>query len=355
MDHNLILVPAVALLVGLGAPALLRPLLRSLGTYDTPNHRSSHSTTVLRGGGIAPAGGVVAAVAAAWAILFGHTPHGVAIVALTVLSAAVLGALEDIRGVSVRVRAACQLAIGLGCSLSVVLVHGAPWWLAPLGAIAVAGYINVANFMDGVNGISSLHGLATGGVFALVGAVTQTSWLVVAGLALAAAYLAFLPWNLFGRRMFLGDVGSYALGAAVASLSLVAVATGVPPLAALAPLAVYLADTASTFFRRLARGASWHEAHREHAYQAHVVAGRSHLFSAALTFVLTVGCGLLGLASLGATPFGVAACLAGVLALGVVHVVLPRALSAFSADADTSSASSPATAAARVPTATGAP
>ncbi|MGX6397631.1 hypothetical protein ACVB9L_10805, partial [Rothia kristinae] len=78
------------------------------------------------------------------------------------------------------------------------------------------GYISVANVMDGSNGISGLHGLTAAVFYAYAGWVTDRPWLVVAASAIAGAYLAFLPWNLWSSRVFLGDTGSYFLGGAPA-------------------------------------------------------------------------------------------------------------------------------------------
>src|SRR5690606_26264522 len=140
----------------------------------------------------------------------------------------------------------------------------------------VLAYINMANFMDGINAISGLHGLAAGGALAVVGTLAQFEWLTFSDALIAVAFAVFLPWNLNGR-LFLGDVGSYLLGASLAAAAGSAIAAGVPPIAALAPLAIYAADTLVVIVRRLARGEQWWEAHRQHVYQRLVDAGVRHL------------------------------------------------------------------------------
>src|SRR5690606_29011020 len=93
-----------------------------------------------------------------------------------------------------------------------------PLWaviiLVIYAVLFISSYINVANFMDGLNGISGFHGVIAGAAFGVVGWLTATPWLLIIGVVLAAGYLGFLPWNLTKPGAFLGDVGSYLLGGA---------------------------------------------------------------------------------------------------------------------------------------------
>jgi UDP-N-acetylmuramyl pentapeptide phosphotransferase/UDP-N-acetylglucosamine-1-phosphate transferase len=99
-------------------------------------------------------------------------------------------------------------------------------------------------------------------------------------------------------RVFLGDVGSYGLGAALAVLAAAVVIDGVPVEAAAAPLALYVADTGWTLQRRFRAGESWLEPHRTHAYQRLCDLGWSHQRVTVVTAACTVVLCLLGAASL---------------------------------------------------------
>ncbi len=170
--------------------------------------------------------------------------------------------------------------------------------------------------MDGVNGISAAHALIAGVAYACYAAWGQHPFLLGASLAVAVSALLFLPWNAGRAWVFLGDVGSYALGAALAVLAAWAVLRGVPVEAVLGPLALYLADTAWTLLRRIRAGEPWLQSHRTHVYQQWCDAGWSHqevtLLTAALTILLT----LLGAVSLtGDLMLRVAADAAGLLLL----------------------------------------
>ena len=100
-----------------------------------------------------------------------------------------------------------------------------------------------------------------------------------AGPVLAAAGAGFLPFNgLTGgpARMFLGDVGSYGIGARSPCCPGRASCRGLPLEMALAPLVVWLADTVHTLMLRIAAGERWFLPHRTHAYQRLTDTGWSH-------------------------------------------------------------------------------
>lgn len=272
----LILVSAAAGLFGsLLAPLFVRPFLTRRNVLDVPNERSSHVAPVLRGGGLAVIFGIVVAYVV-YSIGGASTRVDFAIVA-TVLAAALVGWIEDDKGLPAQVRAVLQLTIGVaGAGAVVAILGGGPIvWI--VGAVAIAAYINVANFMDGVNGISAMHGIVVGLAYAAGGLTQALPWLAIGGFVLAAVFSGFLPWNLLGRGLFLGDVGSYVLGAFVAVLAVGALASGLPLIFVIAPLSVYLADSGFTLIRRTLRGEKWYEAHRTHQYQLLTTYGASHI------------------------------------------------------------------------------
>lgn len=303
-------------------PAVIRRLKRR-GILDFPGHRSNHTVPTPRGGGIAVMAGVLVGVLVAQSLLALGLLVGI-------LIAAGVGALEDVRGVPIvprllltSVAALALLAAlafaGLPADFSgtLILLVGLPWTLA---------VVNAVNFMDGINGISAATAIVGGCAYALLGRVVDSDPLTVLGLVAASAAVGFAPYNVPRALVFLGDVGSYGLGAIFAAMSLLAVAEGLPLEAAVAPLALYLADTGMTIVRRVRAGEPWQLPHKRHVYQWLVALGRSHVCVSATIGALTALCAGLGAVSVvGSTPARAAAG-AGLLMVLAIYLALPRLL-----------------------------
>ena len=194
-------------------------------------------------------------------------------------ASAAVGWIEDFRGLSIRGRAAAATGDRRRRNRGPLVLTGQTFWWLPLAALAIAAYINIANFMDGVNGISRFHGIPPGARTPRPGR-DRPAWLMAGGAVLATAFLGFLPWNLSRGSVFLGDVGSYLLGASVAALAVAGFLSGVYVEYVLSPSLVYLADTGYTLLRRINAGERWYASHREHVYQRLTDVGFSHLQSA---------------------------------------------------------------------------
>lgn len=325
----LVLIPgSVALILGLLLPFAVKPLLHRWNLVDIPTERSSHTTPVFRGMGLATA--LAAALAYIVTLADGqiYTDRSIALlVLLGMLSSGLLGWFEDYSGVSIKVRFGVQLLIGTLVTVGMTLMLGTGYFWIPLGVFAIAAYINVVNFMDGVNGISGLHGLTTGTAYAISGWINGMPWLIAGGAAVAGAYLAFLPWNVrTGKNVFLGDAGSYFLGGAVACMAVGAFLSGVYLEYIVGPLLVYLADTGTTLLRRMIKGEQWYKPHRTHVYQRLTDYGFSHLASAGIVTLTTALVTAISMISL---PFetqnAIWAALA-VIAILVLYLNLPNLL-----------------------------
>ncbi len=263
----------VACLISLGLIIVLRPWLQS-HALARPNARSSHRKPTPQGGGFAV---VTATLVVAWgalALVPGHLPgtgHLLAVTAATVVLALV-GALDDIRGLPALPRLALQF-IAVGGLIAALpdqlrLVPFAPWWFERC-CLLIAGvwFVNLMNFMDGIDWMTVAEVVPVSAAIVLLGildAIEAVPAHVAA--ALLGATLGFAPFNKPVARLFLGDVGSLPVGLLLGWLLLHVAAKGHFAAAILLPL-YYLADATITLGHRVVTGAPFWQAHRSHFYQ----------------------------------------------------------------------------------------
>jgi UDP-N-acetylmuramyl pentapeptide phosphotransferase/UDP-N-acetylglucosamine-1-phosphate transferase len=267
-------VAGLALLVSSGLIVLLWPWLKSYA-LARPNARSSHREPTPQGGGAAV---VVATLAATWLgiALMGAVPGGTAGQFLALTAAAVLlavvGAVDDIRTLPALPRLLLQgLAVGIVIAMlpaDMRIVPALPWWIERAG-LFVGGlwFVNLTNFMDGIDWMTVAEAVPITGAIALFGIMGVVPMLpTLAAVALLAAVLGFAPFNRPVAKLFLGDVGSLPIGLLLAWLLLQVAASGHLAAALLLPL-YYLADATLTLLRRLLAGEPFWQAHRTHFYQ----------------------------------------------------------------------------------------
>jgi UDP-N-acetylmuramyl pentapeptide phosphotransferase/UDP-N-acetylglucosamine-1-phosphate transferase len=265
-------------LASFAATGLILCILKRRGIVDTPNERSSHKNPTPRGGGLA----VILVSLGAWGFSLGDGISAYQGLFIATLILGFVSWVDDVQSLSAMVRLLSQF---LAVSLVFWLVptpnlyfHGIlPQWLDSLVAVFIwVWFINLFNFMDGIDGISAVEASTIGlGVFILMalGAVQLTHGLL--GLTIAASAIGFIWWNWQPAKVFLGDVGSVPLGFLLGWLLLEILSTTHWPVAVILPL-YYLADATITLGRRVWRNERLWRAHREHFYQQATSRGLGH-------------------------------------------------------------------------------
>ncbi len=264
----------VALVLSLGLMLLLRPWLARYAMVQ-PNARSSHLQPTPQGGGIAV---VVATLVVAWgafalspALLHNQGGQFLAVTAATALLA-VVGAIDDIRSLPAGARLAMQCiavsAVVTALPNELQILPQVPWPIERT-CLFLAGvwFVNLVNFMDGIDWMSVAEFVPVTGAIVLLGlagAVEPLPALVAA--ALAGAMIGFAPFNRPVAQVFLGDVGSLPIGLLLGWLLLQLAAMGHLAAALILPL-YYLADATITLASRVVRGEAFWQAHRTHFYQ----------------------------------------------------------------------------------------
>lgn len=230
------------------------------GMLDRPGERRSHAVPTPRGGGI----GIALVGLLATALLALRLDPAWWWVAGGLLLVAAAGGWDDHGDAPPIARLLLHVVAGLLLATSVGLQGGGPW-LAALSCVLAVGLVNVWNFMDGIDGLAASQGALCAAALLLVAGGPVAALAVV----VAAACVGFLPFNLPPARIFLGDVGSGAIGYLVAML-LVFAAMRLPPAQwplLLLPTLPFLVDAGMTLAWRVARGDRWWTPHVQHLYQ----------------------------------------------------------------------------------------
>lgn len=227
---------------------------------DKPNERSSHSTIVLRGGGIIFMLGLWI-----WAAFYGFSyPWFLAAVTLI----AGVSFADDIRSLPDSVRLVAQfVAMGL-MFYQLDMLHLEMWWVVIIALIVCVGASNVINFMDGINGITGGYALATLiPIYILNKVMVFVEESLVVTVILADVVFCLFNFRPKGKaKCFAGDVGS--IGIAFILLFMIGqliMKTG--DVTYLIFLLVYGVDGCLTICHRIMLHENLGEAHRKHAYQ----------------------------------------------------------------------------------------
>ena len=274
-----VLFGGLALLASVLLVAAWRRVLLRWQLLDRPGTRSSHRVPTPTGGGVA----VTLVVVAAWLAADPMSPAArpIAVVAAALCA---ISWYDDVRPLSPALRLGAHLSAALvglwllwpalGAALA-ALPGPALAWAAGL-ALLWAWFVNLYNFMDGIDGITGVETLSIAVGAALVAAFADRAHdLLLPAAVVAGAAAGFLVWNWHPAKLFLGDSGSVPLGFLIGWL-LLELALGGAWLAALILPLYYLADTTITLSRRAVRGVPIWQAHREHFYQRAVQRGLRH-------------------------------------------------------------------------------
>ena len=230
---------------------------------DQPGERRSHDTPTPRGGGIAIV--VALLLALAWlAVVDASRLSLYAAIAVGLSLVAGVGWLDDHKPLSARLRLATHAVAAMILAWGVHGTGGGNTASACAFVLALV-LVNIWNFMDGIDGIAASQAILVSGGYALLAGSGPAAWLA---LAMAAACMGFLPFNLPKARIFLGDVGSGAIGYVIAALAAVLMASNVNrALVLLLPLSAFVIDATLTLGTRMVRREHWWQPHTRHAYQ----------------------------------------------------------------------------------------
>lgn len=235
---------------------------------DKPNERSSHSSIVLRGGGVIfslsmVAWAVMMAVQGQWQVVSDYLPF-----LCGFLLVAGVSFWDDVKSLPDSVRLVVQFTAMALMFWSMGIMHWNMWWIVLVALIVCVGATNVINFMDGINGITAGYALAVLVPLMLLNkelAFVDSSFLIVAILGV----LVFCIFNFRPKgkaKCFAGDVGSISI-AFIMLFAIGRLVVQTQDVTYLIFLLVYGVDGCLTICHRIMLHENLGEAHRKHAYQ----------------------------------------------------------------------------------------
>lgn len=221
---------------------------------DKPNHRSSHTSITLRGGGI------IFPVAMLIACFLGDASLWFTIAVLVV---GMVSFIDDIRPLPTIPRFGAHILATVLLSCELGLFDGNLWFL-PIIFIGMIGWINAFNFMDGINGITVLYAFVSILCFAYL---FQNDSIFELLLIMGLACVVFGFFNVRKKaKTFAGDVGSVSMAVFLGYMMLKAIfeyENG----AYILLFSVYGIDAAITILYRLKNKENIFQPHRSHLYQ----------------------------------------------------------------------------------------
>jgi UDP-N-acetylmuramyl pentapeptide phosphotransferase/UDP-N-acetylglucosamine-1-phosphate transferase len=261
----------LAVLLSSAVTRAIRPLMLRHALAQ-PNARSSHRIPTPQGAGIAVIAATLIAAFAVMTFAGASVMKIPAIVFAATLFIAAVGLADDVHSIPVLPRlllqAAAVAAIVFTAPESLRIVETLPLWLER-GLVLLAGlwFVNLVNFMDGLDLMTAAEAVPISAAIALLGWLGEVpaSTTIVAA-ALCGALLGFTPFNRPVAKIFLGDVGSLPIGLLLGWCLLQLAWHQQLAACVLLPL-YYLTDATVTLFRRMIRREPFWAAHRSHYYQ----------------------------------------------------------------------------------------
>ncbi|RQD76928.1 MAG: undecaprenyl/decaprenyl-phosphate alpha-N-acetylglucosaminyl 1-phosphate transferase [Candidatus Syntrophonatronum acetioxidans] len=286
----------LSMLVTLLATPLVIKLAYRVGALDQPDNRKVHRKIMPRlGGGAIYIGFIISLI---FFMDFNLQVLGIILGGTLIL---ILGAVDDIWGIPPLLKLKGQVVAALVVAAFGVRVNflSNPFdgfielglLTIPFTVLWIVAITNAVNLIDGLDGLASGISTIALATFAVISFFMGQPLVSLMALALVGSVLAFLKYNFFPARVFLGDSGSLFLGFNVASLAVFGLLKGVTMVAFVIPiivLGVPLFDTLFAVVRRYLQREPIFQADKEHIHHRLLKKGFSHRQVVVLIYLISL-------------------------------------------------------------------
>jgi len=128
------------------------------------------------------------------------------------------------------------------------------WLYLPLTVIVIAGTANAVNYTDGLDGLAGIIAATAFAAFGIIAFWQDQQFLLLFSFIVIGATFGFLWYNAKPAQMFMGDVGSQALGGALGVVALMTNQWLILPIIAIVPLATLASSTLQTLYFKATGG-----------------------------------------------------------------------------------------------------
>jgi len=230
-----------------------------IGLVDIPNQRSSHDRVMPRGGGL----GFTLAVLTVFPLFHFDLAREHIWIFLAIFFVLMIGFLDDHKNTSPNTKFIVIALATLFLYQDGIVIddvgtffgwHIQLGWLAlPFTILAVVGFTNALNLIDGLDGLAAGISLVIFGSLFVVGYIHHDMFIQTFSLGFIVSLLAFLIFNWNPASIFMGDSGSLVLGFVISLLAIKAL-TYLPAVSILFLAAIPNMDLLIVFFRRKLHG-----------------------------------------------------------------------------------------------------
>jgi UDP-GlcNAc:undecaprenyl-phosphate/decaprenyl-phosphate GlcNAc-1-phosphate transferase len=282
---NLIIAFVSSFVTVLLVTPLVIKLAHKIGATDKPNKRKVHENIMPRLGGLAIFIGVLVGY-----FVSGLYNEKITAISFGAILIVVLGILDDIYQLSAKVKFISQIfiasiVVSTGLTIEFITI---PFvvekfqlgvWAYPITVLWIVGITNAINLIDGLDGLAA--GISSIGIItvAIMAGLAGKVMILTIALIVVASTIAFLFYNFFPAKIFMGDTGALFLGYSISILSLLGLYKSVTLFSFVIPiiiLGVPIFDTAYAIIRRLINKQPISAPDKSHLHHRIMALGLSH-------------------------------------------------------------------------------